>query len=71
MLEQTTADAQRQRLAQHQGKQVFGSAEQAMKSLEQSTATINTLINNNEASLNSGLQGLISWARRSMNCARR
>ena len=40
------------------GKQMFTSAERAMKSLEQSTATINTLIDNNEDSLNSGLQGL-------------
>jgi phospholipid/cholesterol/gamma-HCH transport system substrate-binding protein len=29
-------------LLSDQGKQVFGSAEQAMKSLEQSSATINT-----------------------------
>ena len=40
------------------GKQMFSSAERAMKSLEQSSATINTLIDNNEESLNSGLQGL-------------
>ena len=40
------------------GKQMFSSAERAMKSLEQSSATINTLIDNNEDSLNSGLQGL-------------
>jgi phospholipid/cholesterol/gamma-HCH transport system substrate-binding protein len=41
-----------------QGKQMFGSAEQAMKSLEQSSATINTLLTNNQDSLNSGMQGL-------------
>lgn len=41
-----------------QGKQMFSSAEQAMQSLEHSSATINTLLNNNQESLNSGLQGL-------------
>lgn len=40
------------------GQQMFSDAGQAMKSLEQSTQTINTLINNNEDSLNNGLQGL-------------
>ena len=40
------------------GKQMFASADRAMKSLEQSSATINTLINSNEESLNNGLQGL-------------
>ncbi|MHC8323084.1 MlaD family protein [Pseudomonas sp. GB2N2] len=41
-----------------QGKQMFGSAERAMKSLEQSSATINTLLTHNQDSLNSGMQGL-------------
>ncbi|HCS46395.1 MAG TPA: MCE family protein [Pseudomonas sp.] len=45
-------------LLSDQGKQMFGSAEQAMKSLEQSSATINTLLTNNQDSLNSGMQGL-------------
>jgi len=45
-------------LISDQGKQMFGSAEQAMKSLEQSSATINTLLTNNQDSLNSGMQGL-------------
>ena len=45
-------------LLNEQGKQAFGSAEQAMKSLEQSTATINTLLTNNQDSVNSGMQGL-------------
>lgn len=45
-------------LLSEQGKQAFGSAEQAMKSLEQSTATINTLLTNNQDSVNSGMQGL-------------
>ena len=37
---------------------MFSDAGQAMKSLEQSTQTINALINNNEDSLNNGMQGL-------------
>lgn len=41
-----------------QGKQMFGSADRAMKSLEQSSATINKLLTNNQDSLNSGMQGL-------------
>ena len=41
-----------------QGQQMFSDAGQAMKSLEQSTQTINALINNNEDSLNNGMQGL-------------
>jgi phospholipid/cholesterol/gamma-HCH transport system substrate-binding protein len=45
-------------LLSDQGKQMFGSAEQAMKSLEQSSATINTLLTDNQDSLNSGMQGL-------------
>ena len=45
-------------LLSDQGQQVVGSAERAMKSLEQSSATINTLLTNNQDSLNSGMQGL-------------
>lgn len=41
-----------------QGQQMFSDAGKAMKSLEQSTQTINALINNNEDSLNNGMQGL-------------
>jgi phospholipid/cholesterol/gamma-HCH transport system substrate-binding protein len=37
---------------------MFGSAEQAMKSLEQSSATISKLLSTNQDSLNSGMQGL-------------
>ena len=36
----------------------LGRIEQAMKSLEQSSATINKLLTNNQDSLNSGMQGL-------------
>ena len=49
-------------LLNDQGKQMFGSAEQAMKSLEQSTATINTLLTNNQEALGNGMQGLNSLA---------
>ncbi|SEM64841.1 phospholipid/cholesterol/gamma-HCH transport system substrate-binding protein [Pseudomonas sp. ok272] len=49
-------------LLNDQGKQMFGSAEHAMKSLEQSTATINTLLNNNQDALGNGMQGLNSLA---------
>lgn len=41
-----------------QGQQMFSDAGKAMKSLEHSTQTINALINNNEDSLNNGMQGL-------------
>lgn len=58
-LEQTTALMRNANgLVSTEGKQMFNSAEQAMKSLEHSSATINALLNNNEDSLNSGLQGL-------------
>ena len=58
-LEQTTALMRNANgLLSTQGKQMFGSAEQAMQSLEHSAATINTLLNNNQESLNSGMQGL-------------
>jgi phospholipid/cholesterol/gamma-HCH transport system substrate-binding protein len=40
------------------GKQVIGSAESAMKSLEQSSAKINALLTRNQDSLNGGMQGL-------------
>ena len=40
------------------GKQVIGSAENAMKSLEQSSAKINALLARNQDSLNGGMQGL-------------
>jgi phospholipid/cholesterol/gamma-HCH transport system substrate-binding protein len=40
------------------GKQVIGSAENAMKSLEQSSAKINALLTRNQDSLDGGMQGL-------------
>jgi phospholipid/cholesterol/gamma-HCH transport system substrate-binding protein len=49
-------------LLNNNGKQMFGSAEKAMKSLEQSTATINTLLTNNQEALGDGMQGLNSLA---------
>jgi phospholipid/cholesterol/gamma-HCH transport system substrate-binding protein len=59
MLEQTSALMRNANgLLNDQGKHMFGSAERAMKSLEQSSATINTLLTDNQDSLNSGLQGL-------------
>ncbi len=45
-------------LLNDQGKQALGSAEQAMKSLEQSSATINGLLSKNQNSLDNGMQGL-------------
>ncbi|QXH56721.1 MlaD family protein [Pseudomonas maumuensis] len=41
-----------------QGKQAIGSAEQAMQSLAASTATINSLLQDNRQSLDDGAQGL-------------
>ncbi|WP_430308935.1 MlaD family protein [Pseudomonas sp. PONIH3] len=41
-----------------QGKQAIGSAEQAMESLAESTATINSLLQDNRQSLDDGAQGL-------------
>ncbi|QXI38616.1 MlaD family protein [Pseudomonas xantholysinigenes] len=41
-----------------QGKQAIGSAEQAMQSLAESTATINSLLKDNRQSLDDGAQGL-------------
>ncbi|MNN72435.1 hypothetical protein D3C81_1884690 [compost metagenome] len=59
MLEQTSLLMRNANgLINDQGKQALGSAEQAMKSLEQSTATISTLLNKNENSLDNGMQGL-------------
>ncbi|MEB0039208.1 MULTISPECIES: MlaD family protein [unclassified Pseudomonas] len=40
------------------GKQLFASAQLAMKSIEQSSATINNLLKNNHDALNGGMQGL-------------
>ena len=45
-------------LLNDQGKQMFGSAEHAMRSLEQSSATLNKLLSDNQDSLNKGMQGL-------------
>ncbi|HDS1733556.1 MlaD family protein [Pseudomonas sp. BP8] len=41
-----------------QGKQAFGSAEQAMNALAESTATINNLLKDNREALDDGAQGL-------------
>ncbi|HEK1690722.1 TPA: MCE family protein [Pseudomonas putida] len=41
-----------------EGKQAIGSAEQAMQSLAASTATINSLLNDNRQSIDDGAQGL-------------
>ncbi|MCE0914484.1 MlaD family protein [Pseudomonas sp. NMI760_13] len=41
-----------------QGKQAIGNAEQAMQSLAESTATINSLLQDNRQSLDDGAQGL-------------
>ncbi|MFT0865493.1 MlaD family protein [Pseudomonas sp. CAM1A] len=41
-----------------EGKQAIGSAEQAMQSLAESTATINSLLQDNRQSLDDGAQGL-------------
>ena len=41
-----------------QGKQAFGSAEQAMNALAESTATINDLLKNNRDAIDDGAQGL-------------
>ena len=58
-LEQTTALMRNANgILNTQGQQMFSDAGKAMKSLEQSTQTINALINNNEDSLNNGMQGL-------------
>jgi phospholipid/cholesterol/gamma-HCH transport system substrate-binding protein len=40
------------------GKQIVSSAGQAMKSLQESSATINRLLGSNQQSLDSGMQGL-------------
>jgi len=41
-----------------EGKQAIGSAEQAMQSLAESTATINNLLKNNSEAIGDGAQGL-------------
>ena len=59
MLEQTSALMRNANgLLNDQGKQALGSAEQAMKSLEDSSVTINALLNKNQNALDSGMQGL-------------
>ncbi|MBV7571138.1 MCE family protein [Pseudomonas sp. PDM32] len=59
MLEQTTTLMRNANgLLNEHGKEALGSAEQAMKSLQESSATLNTLISANQDSLNSGMQGL-------------
>lgn len=59
MLEQTTALMRNANgLLNDHGKEALGSAEQAMKSLQESSATLNKLITANQDSLNSGMQGL-------------
>jgi len=59
MLEQTTTLIRNANgLLNEHGKEALGSAEQAMKSLQESSATLNTLISANQESLNSGMQGL-------------
>jgi phospholipid/cholesterol/gamma-HCH transport system substrate-binding protein len=59
MLEQTAALMRNANgLLNEHGKETLGSAEQAMKSLQESSATLNKLITANQDSLNSGMQGL-------------
>ncbi|MFS2201642.1 MlaD family protein [Pseudomonas sp. Pseusp3] len=59
MLEQTTTLMRNANgLLNEHGKDVLDNAEQAMKSLQESSATLNTLISANQDSLNSGMQGL-------------
>jgi phospholipid/cholesterol/gamma-HCH transport system substrate-binding protein len=59
MLEQTSLLMRNANgLLNDQGKQALGSAEQAMKSLEQSSVTINGLLSKNQNSLDNGMQGL-------------
>ncbi len=59
MLEQTTALMRNANgLLNDHGKEALGSAEQAMKSLQESSSTLNKLITANQDSLNSGMQGL-------------
>ena len=58
MLEQTSELMRNANgLLSNQGKQMFGSAEQAMQSLAQSTATINSLLNDNREAIDGGAQG--------------
>ncbi|MGF6202662.1 MlaD family protein [Pseudomonas laurylsulfatiphila] len=59
MLEQTTTLMRNANgLLNEHGKEALGSAEQAMKTLQESSATLNKLISANQDSLNSGMQGL-------------
>lgn len=59
MLEQTSQLMRNANgLLNSQGKQAFGSAEQAMQSLAQSAATLNSLLNDNREALDGGAQGL-------------
>jgi phospholipid/cholesterol/gamma-HCH transport system substrate-binding protein len=59
MLEQTSELMRNANgLLNSQGKQAFGSAEQAMQSLAQSAATLNSLLNDNRDALDGGAQGL-------------
>lgn len=59
MLKQTSELMQNANgLLNNQGKQTFASAEQAMQSLAQSTATLNSLLNDNRDSIEGGAQGL-------------
>jgi len=58
-LEQTSALMRNaNQLLTTDGRQTIASAQQAMKSLEQSSMTINTLLKDNRDSVNGGLQGL-------------
>ncbi len=58
-LEQTsTLVTNANQLLTHDGAQTIVSARQAMKSLEQSSETISTLLKENQSSVNGGLQGL-------------
>ena len=59
MLEQTTSLMRNANgLLNDHGKEALGSAEQAMRSLQETSATLNKLITANQDSLNSGMQGL-------------
>ncbi len=58
-LEQTSAlMSNANQLLSSNGRQTLLSAQAAMKSLEQSSATINTLLKNNQDAVNGGMQGL-------------
>jgi hypothetical protein len=57
-------------LLNDQGKQMFGSAEQAMKSLEQSSATINNLLATNRTRSTAACRASMAWPRPCANCAK-